>query len=307
MTAADEIGMRNLVIVMAGDASVHEQYAVDRDFELWVCHWGADEAVAARYRKSCDRLFRMTGQKWALVREVGRLARRERLPPFSDYDYVFLPDDDIDFPGGAGQVSEAFALAREIGADIFQPAIANENVAAGWSETRCVPGNLCRATSLAEIMMPAYSGAIFASCVLPLLHALIHIEAGWGIEPLIARFGEALRDRPTRTFVLDKIPVVHTRPIGQGPSLHSMGWDEGFLNPLKAGLRMQEFASFKDARDAARFEFPETDQVIDHAAIRKQLRRIHGAREILDMSRARGLASLVLNGLIKVAGRTPRR
>jgi hypothetical protein len=116
--------VRNLVIVMAGDASLHEAYAADRDFELWVCYWGSDAGVAARYRETCNRFFALKGQKWALVRDLGRLARDQDLPPFADYDYVFLPDDDIAFPGNAADITNAFQLAREIGADCFQPAIA---------------------------------------------------------------------------------------------------------------------------------------------------------------------------------------
>jgi len=38
---------RNLVIVMAGDGSLHETYARDRDFELWVCYWGRDRREPA--------------------------------------------------------------------------------------------------------------------------------------------------------------------------------------------------------------------------------------------------------------------
>jgi len=298
--------MRNLVVVMAGDSSLHEQYTSGRDFELWVCYWGSDPAIASRYRQTCDRFFELKGQKWALVREVGRIARREGFPLFSKYGYVFLPDDDIAFPGGASDISAAFDLAKTIGADIFQPAIANENLSA-WAPTALVPGSLCRATNVVEIMMPAYSGEIFESCVLPVLHVHIYIEVGWGLEPLIARLGEAVRYRPTRTFVLDKTPAIHTRPVGRGTSAHNVGRDEAFMNPLSAGRMMTEFARFMDAREAFRFEFPEMDESLDHQAIEGHLRWVHGARGLYEMTHHKGLASFVLKRLMKAAARGAKR
>lgn len=297
--------MRNLVVVMAGDDSLHEQYTSGRDFELWVCYWGDDRAIASRYRQTCDRFFELKGQKWALVREIGRIARRDGFRAFSEYDYVFLPDDDIAFPGGPSGISDAFALAKEIGADVFQPAITNENVS--WEPTARVPGCLCRATNVVEIMMPAYSGEVFESCVLPVLHVHIYINVGWGLEPLIARLGEAMRHRPIRTFVLDNAPAIHTRPVGQGTTAHSVGLDEAFMNPLSTGRMIREFARFTDAREAYGFEFPEMNESIDREAIEKHLWLVHGTRELYEMTREKGLASYVLKRLMKTAARRARR
>ncbi len=52
---------------MAGDRSLHETYAVDRDYELWVIYFGDDEGVAERYARTCDRLIsaeRDTNGRW---------------------------------------------------------------------------------------------------------------------------------------------------------------------------------------------------------------------------------------------------
>jgi hypothetical protein len=295
--------MTSLVIVMAGDGSLHEAYASDRDFELWVCHWGADEEVARRFGRSCDRLFRAKGQKWALARAVGRMAREQGLPPFSSYDYVFLPDDDIAFAGGAADISAAFQLAGEIGADIFQPAVANENFSPGWEATRRVPGVVCRASTLAEIMMPGYSGTVFERCLLPLLHVQGHMAAGWGLEPLVARFAEAIQDRPTRTFVLDETPAIHTRPVGTGTASYALARDEAFLNPFGVGVSMKELERFRSRSDAARFAFPAADAITDWRRIDKFMTRARGARRLYELTRRKTLGSFILKGLQSLAAR----
>lgn len=293
--------MANLVIVMAGDGSIHENYAFDRDFELWVCYWGDDDNIAKRFGESCDRLFRLKGQKWELVRELGRIAREQGSSDFSRYEYVFLPDDDIEFNAGAADISNAFALARKIKADIFQPAIANEHYS--WETTLRIAGVSCHATTLVEIMMPAFSGEIFERCVLPLLHIQGYLTAGWGMEPLIVRFAETIHRRAIRCFVLDLIPANHTRPVGTGSSAYSVGMDEAFINPFFYGLNIKELERFQTWQDAKRYEFPVTDEVINWRAVKKQLRRIRMARQVYEMDRQKNFTSSIRKGIQKLAAR----
>lgn len=296
--------MSNLVIVMAGDQSLHEEYAFDRDFELWVCYWGDDDSVAQMFERSADRFFRIKGQKWSLVREVGRIAREQELGFFSKYDYVFLPDDDIRFPNDASGISKAFSLATEVRADVFQPAISNDNYS--WGVTRRLEGAICHAATAVEIMMPAYSGEMFNRCVLPLLHIVNYVRAGWGVEPLITRFGEAVHNRPIRSFVLDKAPAIHTRTPGAGTAEYELGMDEAFLIPLVAGLPPQELARFGNTRDAVAYDFPASDDLVSWAKVEKHFRRVRGARQLHTLTRRKNLAAYVLNGLQKLAGRYPK-
>jgi hypothetical protein len=298
--------MKNLVIVPAGDSSLHETYALDRDFELWVCYWGDDDTVAERFQGNCDRFFRIKGQKWALVRELGRIVRKQGLVRFSDYDYVLLPDDDIEFEGGSADLSGAFALAAETRADIFQPAIANEYYSKGWEATRRVRDAVCHATTIVEIMMPGYTGEIFERCVLPLLHIRGYAPVGWGIEPLIVRFAETVHNRPIRTFVLDEMPAVHTRPVGAGASAYSAGMDESFLNPFVAGIKSKVLAQFQSSQDARQYVFEESDKFIDWRAVEKHKKRVRGARRIHDLARKGGLPGLIPKMLQRLAYLYPK-
>lgn len=290
---------RNLVIVMAGDASLHETYARDRDFELWVCYWGRDPAVAERFRDSCDRLWQLTGEKWSLMRQVAYRARREGLPRFSAYDYVFLPDDDILIPAGASAVSRLLAFARDTDADMVQPAIANEHVSPGHEPTRRNTATLMRATNLVEIMMPAYAGRIVEGCLLPIMHLHPHMRAGWGLEPLLQRMTEAMFGRTPRTFVVDAVEAHHTRPVGQGSASHAIGWDEAFMNPLAGAIRPVELARFGSVAEAAAFVFPPSDSQLDHRRLARHLSDVRLARLIIQAMRKKTPASQALRQLVQ--------
>lgn len=64
--------------------------------------------------------------------------------------------------------------------------------------------------------MPGFSGEIFCRCFFPALHALDYSKAGWGLEVIFMRIAEALYNRPIRTFVIDSVPINHTRYRAQG-------------------------------------------------------------------------------------------
>lgn len=292
---------KNLVIVMAGDGSLHEAYARDRDFELWLCYWGSDPAVAERFRGGCDRLWPMSGEKWSLMRQLAARARQERLPPFSAYDYVFLPDDDILIPGGAAAVSHFLALARAVDADIVQPAIANEHVSPGHEPTRRQAGSLMRAVSRAEGMMPAFAGRIVEGCLLPLLHLQPFVRAGWGLEAQLQRMTEAMFGRTARTFVIDAIEAHHTRPVGQGSASHAIGWDEAFMTPLARTMRIAELGRFGSADDAAAFSFPPSDTHIDLPRLARHLADVRHARLILAALQKNTPTARALRQLVKQA------
>jgi hypothetical protein len=245
--------LRNLVVVPAGDRSLHESYAEGRDFDLWVYYYGDSDAIARRYAAGCDRLFRGKGEKFALIRALAALDQ-EAASPFSAYAFVLLPDDDVRFPGGAADITRAFALAHAIRADIFQPTIANAHYA--WEATRQAPGLLCRAATDVETMMPGFSSEVFRSAFLPTLHAARNIRAGWDIIGVATDVAEAALRRPIRIFALDAIAAFHTRPVSLDSPLHRIGHDERLALSLFQPKTMRELARFTGIRAAEQYAFP---------------------------------------------------
>ena len=274
---------RDLVVVMAGNGSLHVEYAENRSFDLWVIYYGDDDAVAARYAATADRLWRRKGMKIHLAREVllEEMWFGERFD-FGQYRRIMLPDDDIRFEGGAAGVERAFADAEAVDADVFQPAIANENYSTDWELTRREEGVVCRRANLVEIMMPGFRGALFVPAFLSAVHALEYMTSGWGIEVMAMKLGEAHLGRALRTFVLDAAAATHTRPPGGNPAIHDLGRDEMFLNPQVHTNRIRVFAAYESAADAR------ADTSVDALALSRpdpekmarQMRRVRIARKV---------------------------
>jgi hypothetical protein len=132
--------------------------------------------------------------------------------------------------------------------------------------------------------------------VLPVLHALSHVRAGWGLESLFATFAEAACGRPIRTFILDAVGAEHMRPVSTGSPLHQIGRDELFLLSLYKRLPPMELARFTDPGDAARFAFPLLEEDSNAAAAR--MKNVRNARLVYDLVRKGSLRGRLLRRLI---------
>jgi hypothetical protein len=269
--------MRNLVIVPAGDGSLHMEYASDRDFDLWILYWGSNDDVRQRYSGAADRVISLKGHKWELLRQAAALLMAERRR--WEGGYVLYVDDDIRFPHGAADISAFFSAVRDLDADTAQPAIANENVS--WPIGRALDGAFCHATNAVESMMPAYSSAIFFEVVLPGLYALPHIRMGWHFEFFVQRYAEFRFQRPLRTFVVDAVPALHTRPPGSGTAPHELGANESFLLPGLAPMPVVTLAVFADRKSGRDFGFPMS--LIDGAGMEQRLAALGWARRAAAM------------------------
>jgi hypothetical protein len=268
----------DLVVVPAGDRSLHIEFQDERQYDLWVVYYGDDEAVADGYARGCDRLIRRRGLKWEIVRAFGREHLTGEASPFEKYRYVLIPDDDLRFRDGAAAVNRLFEAAAAVRADIFQPAVNNGNWSIAWEPTRRVAGAFCHAVNIVECMAPGFAGPLFARVVLPALNALQFQRAGWGVEPIFALYGEMLFRRPMRSFVLDAVPVDHTRPVGTGATSHEIGADEAFITPMIYSNRMKEYARFAGADEALAFEFPFAADASDLGALNGHMAAVRGAR-----------------------------
>jgi hypothetical protein len=241
---------RDLVVVMAGDRSLHGKIAQRRDFDLWVVYYGDSDAVAAEYQAGADRFFRRKGLKIELVRRV--LLEDVYFGEgcdYSQYRYVFMPDDDILFENGADDVHALFATAEKLGADAFQPAVKNDSVS--FQSTRVVEGAACRLVNWVENMMPGYRSDVFRMGYLAAIHALEFPKSGWGTEPMAAKLAEAVFGRGFRAFIIDKHPAVHTRPVGQNGIVHEIGRDEASLLPQLGHNLLRTLATFRTVEEAA--------------------------------------------------------
>lgn len=190
---------RNLVLVRAGDQSLHPQWLsqAPRSFDLAVSYFGdAPEGG----RADADIYSRFKGGKW------NGIARffEERPGLLSDYDYIWLPDDDIRATPAA--IEKIFHLARLHQLDVCQPALSHASYYS-YVETLAIPGFELRYANMVEIMAPCLSASLLRQ-FLPLMTGSM---SGFGLDMLWGR----LHPSPAkRCAILDAVQVTHTRPVG---------------------------------------------------------------------------------------------
>jgi hypothetical protein len=269
---------RDLVIVCAGDQSLHPHYCEDRRFDLWVLYYGDSDVRFDDYRRDADRAFRRKGLKVELLRTLIDLHLDSGGSAFDGYRYIVVPDDDIEYPDGAAGIRRLLDAAAAVNADIGQSAIANQHSSPGWEPTRRIAGLFCHATNIIEGMAPVYAGPVFRDIILPGIGALDHLRAGWGFDSYVPKAAEILFRRPLRAFVFDSAPMIHTRPVGQNPSLHLIGRDEATVMPGFTANRMRTYATFATAEEARGFAFPFLKDSTNAAALAAKMAYVRHIR-----------------------------
>jgi hypothetical protein len=269
---------RDLVIVCAGDKSLHPHYAAGRRFDLWILYYGDSDARFEEYGRNADRAFKRKGLKVELLRSLIDLHLDSGGSAFDGYRYIVVPDDDIEYPGGSTGIHRLLDAAAAVNADIGQSAVANEYSSPGWDSTRRIAGLFCHATNIVEGMAPVYSGPVFREIVLPGIGALDHLRAGWGLDSYIPKAAEILFRRSVRTFVFDSAPIIHTRPVGQNPSLHLVGRDEATVMPGFTANRIRTYATFATAEEARGFAFPFIKDSTNAAALAAKMAYVRHIR-----------------------------
>lgn len=196
---------RNLVIVRAGDKSLHEGWlAPQRGFDMVVSYFGDDPA---RWRQPGVRRIDGKGSKWVGLHALltsGELDWRA-------YDRIWLPDDDLACTPQA--VEHLFAHAQVHGFALAQPSLSKDSYISHAS-TAHNPRFVFRRTNFVEAMAPVLTRA-FLERVLP---TFVENESGWGIDYLWQMY----LDKPRlECGIVDAVQVRHTRPVG-GPNYARM-------------------------------------------------------------------------------------
>ena len=116
-----------------------------------------------------------------------------------------MPDDDL--LTSQDTISAMFDVSRQVGLDLFAPALHDASYFAHFDTMRnhSFAG---RWTGFVEIMMPGFS----ASALEKLAPTLHHSETGWGWG--LDSLWPHLLDHKNGG-VIDSLPVLHTRPVGQ--------------------------------------------------------------------------------------------
>lgn len=191
---------RNLVILRAGDRSLHPQWIAGerRTFDLFVSYYGDQPDL---HRDSCDHYERRKGPKWPCIADL----LRERPELIDGYDAVWFPDDDLAVD--TDTLNRMFALFHGLGLGLAQPALAPGSFHS-WACLLQRPEHLLRHSTFVEVMAPIFTLPALRIC----LPSFAESRSGWGLDWV---WPHLLADR--RAFpigILDATPVLHTRPLG---------------------------------------------------------------------------------------------
>jgi hypothetical protein len=191
-------GRRNLVIVRAGDNSLHPHWLEDgrqRSWDLLVSYFGDDPE---RYRERDVVRIDGKGPKWPALRSL----IEEQWDRIAAYDYIWLPDDDIACSGC--DIDRLFGLASEYGLCLSQPSLTLDSYFS-WLVTLRNPLLRVRFVNFVEIMVPCFKRDFLERC----LSAMSNNLSGWGLDHLWPTMLG-----PRQMAIFDAVAVTHTRPIG---------------------------------------------------------------------------------------------
>jgi hypothetical protein len=232
---------RNLVIARVGRRSLHGTWVgtkSERDWDLYLCPF---EDIDPTQAPGVMTGPVVPGPKWTGLRET-----LNSWPGWRDYDYVWLPDDDV--LTDPETVSAMFATASALKLQLFAPALQESSHYAHYIAMRN-RRFLARRVGFVEIMVPGFRRTTLEA-LLPTFD-LSTTGWGWGLDSLWpARLG--YRD----LGIIDAAPVLHTRAVGafRDADLNRRVHEESarILEAGRCGQRMVTFAGVgPDGRDLA--------------------------------------------------------
>lgn len=249
---------RHLVIVRAGDKSLHRGWGADDpgcEFDLIVSYYGTDPSA---FRLPYENRVDYKGGKWDGIHAL--LTERPEL--LDRYRYVWFPDDDLE--ADRATIEALFTNMRRLDLHIAQPALTLDSYYTHLPFLRCKSFEF-RLVDRIEVMAPCMRADIVAK-MLPLFK---HSMSGFGLDSLWTRLAE---QNLGTSAVFDALPVRHTRPVGihMATSMHSSGrTSESEYRQLASRYGFGEF-------------FPLSYEAVDRKGRHWRSRPIIGLRMVAD-------------------------
>jgi Protein of unknown function (DUF707) len=213
----EEIKRRNLVIVRAGNNSLHPEWLKGPEARTWdlvVNYFGDDPN---KYREPDVVRIDSKGPKWPALHDL----IQSHSEFITDYDYIWLPDDDL--LATKADINRFFELVKSYDLEVAQPALTWDSY---YSHITTLRNNMTkiRFTNYVEVMAPCLCSKMLQKA-LPLFNSNL---SGWGLDHLWCTMAD---DPLNKIAIVDEVTVRHTRPVG-GPNyklLRQTGvspWDE---------------------------------------------------------------------------------
>lgn len=191
---------KNLVIVRAGNNSLHKEWLAseDRDFDILISYFGSN---AGMYAEDGELYENRPGPKWPCLHDL--LVERPEL--VERYAAFWFPDDDLS--ASTDTINRMFALFHGFGLSLAQPALTADSFYS-WQHLLQRPEFALRHVNFVEVMAPVFTRLSLQQC----LATFKESPSGWGLDfvwPHLCANGSG-RD----IAIIDRTPIRHARPIG---------------------------------------------------------------------------------------------
>lgn len=190
---------KNLVMSRVGANSLHPGWVDPNAERTWDLYLSPYQPIPDQTGLDCEVGEVIVGPKWTGIRNV-----LNTWDGWREYDYVWLPDDDIAVTPDA--INRMFEVAASAGLDLFAPALDEGSYYAHFIAMRN-KSFFGRRVGFVEIMIPAFSRPALER----LLPTLSEGDTGWGwgldsVWPKVLGY--------QNVGIIDAITVSHTRAVG---------------------------------------------------------------------------------------------
>ena len=228
----------NLVVLRAGDDSLHNTWwdegaaNPERNWDLCVSYYGKD---LEKLSGPLDYLAHQPLQrKFQAIYDLFYPSS-----PLWNYDRIWLPDDDL--ATNWADINRMFHLSRKYGLLLSQPSLRpGSDCFISHEVVTQRPHSILRYVDFVEVMCPIFSPAALQICLGTFRDSI----SGFGLDYLWpALLGEPL----SRIAVIDKVAVVHTRPVGGGFSFdRTLEEERGMLANYRLSRRSFKHVMVED-------------------------------------------------------------
>lgn len=196
---------RNLVIVRAGDNSLHHTWLgtpSKRNWDIIVNYYGDNPDI---FRDQGQQRIDSKGPKWPALHALVH----EHAQTIATYDYVWFPDDDL--VADMHSINRLFDLCNEYHLDLAQPSLTLGSII-GNPITLTNHAFKLRFTTFIEIMAPVFSQKFLQRCASSFNVNL----SGYGLDFLWPTWVES----KDKVAIIDDVAVEHTR--SRGPQYNAL-------------------------------------------------------------------------------------
>jgi hypothetical protein len=193
---------KNLVVVRAGDNSLHENMLNvpynERSYDVLLSFFSEGAYSNFKPQPGVHAVF-FSGGKWDGIYKT--LSKKY----IEVYDFFWLPDDDI--LCNAADINLIFEMTKRFGLAVSQPSLTHNSYFSHFIFFQC-KGFRVRYSNFIEVMVPCLRKDLLKR-VLPFFRDSM---SGFGLDYIWCRMPES---GPFTSGILDHVSVYHTRPVGK--------------------------------------------------------------------------------------------